>query len=95
MGFNAESTHAHRIYWPEQSTVSVERNIKFDKMEDYIPFSNMPLEGEDGSDPSDQESVNRPVNSACRPTESIANPKTNDITLTPDPTPTIKPIIPH
>lgn len=29
IGFDADSTHAHRVYWPEKKTVSVERNIRF------------------------------------------------------------------
>ena len=37
--------------------MSVERNIKFDKMEVYIPSLDMPLEGENDSDSDDQESV--------------------------------------
>jgi transposase InsO family protein len=29
VGYDADSTHAHRIYWPEKNSVSVERNVKF------------------------------------------------------------------
>ena len=29
VGYDADSTHAHRIYWPETQKVSVERDIKF------------------------------------------------------------------
>ena len=29
VGFNSDSTHAHRIYWPSKNSISVERNIKF------------------------------------------------------------------
>lgn len=29
IGFDADSTHAHRVYWPEKRSISVERNIKF------------------------------------------------------------------
>ena len=29
VGFDRESTHAHRVYWPDKHRVSVERNIKF------------------------------------------------------------------
>jgi hypothetical protein len=29
IGFDADSTHAHRVYWPDTKRVSVERNIKF------------------------------------------------------------------
>jgi transposase InsO family protein len=28
IGFDADSTHAHRIYWPQKGTVTVERNIR-------------------------------------------------------------------
>ena len=61
VGFNADSMHAHRIYWPGKRMVSVERNIKFDETEVYIPSLNMPLEGENDSDSDDEESVKRPV----------------------------------
>jgi len=61
VGFDVDSTHAHRIYWPEKQTVSVERNIKFNETEVYIPSSDTPLEGENDSDSDNQESVNRPV----------------------------------
>ena len=46
VGFDEESTHAHRIYWPDRRTVSVERNIKFDENFILIPKVDMPLEGE-------------------------------------------------
>ena len=29
IGYDAQSTHAHRVYWPNKQSVSVERNIKF------------------------------------------------------------------
>jgi hypothetical protein len=29
VGYNADSTHAHRIYWPEKNSVSIECNVKF------------------------------------------------------------------
>src|SRR5487761_336488 len=29
VGYDGASTHAHRIYWPEKRSVSVERNIRF------------------------------------------------------------------
>ena len=29
VGYDADSTHAHRIYWPETRRISVERNIRF------------------------------------------------------------------
>ena len=29
VGYDADSTHAHRIYWPGKNVVSVERNVKF------------------------------------------------------------------
>ena len=29
VGFNQDSLHAHRIYWPEKGSISVERNVKF------------------------------------------------------------------
>ena len=29
VGYNANSTHAHRIYWLQKRSVSVEHNVKF------------------------------------------------------------------
>ena len=29
VGFDADSTHTHRIYWPGSNKISVERNVKF------------------------------------------------------------------
>jgi hypothetical protein len=29
VGYDRDSTHAHRVYWPEKHSISVERNIKF------------------------------------------------------------------
>jgi hypothetical protein len=29
VGYDADSTHAHRIYWPQNHKISVERNVKF------------------------------------------------------------------
>ena len=29
VGFDEESTHAYRIYWPQKNSVTVERNVKF------------------------------------------------------------------
>ncbi len=29
VGYDADSTHAHRIYWPNTKRISVERNVKF------------------------------------------------------------------
>src|SRR6266849_7061538 len=29
VGYNADSTHAHCIYWPGKNSISVERNVKF------------------------------------------------------------------
>jgi hypothetical protein len=29
VGYDKESTHAHRIYWPEKHSLSVERDVKF------------------------------------------------------------------
>jgi len=61
VGFDVDSMHTHRIYWPGKRMASVERNIKFDEMEVYIPSLNTPLEGENDSDSDDQESVKRLV----------------------------------
>jgi transposase InsO family protein len=29
VGYDAESTHAHRVYWPYKNSVMIERNVKF------------------------------------------------------------------
>jgi transposase InsO family protein len=29
VGYDADSTHAHRVYWPEKNSISVERDVKF------------------------------------------------------------------
>ena len=41
VGFDRDSTHAHRIYWPDKQRVSVERNIKFvpSMVTVYSPYS--------------------------------------------------------
>jgi len=57
VGYDDESTHAHRIYWPGHRTVSIEWNIKFDVHDVLIPsVVDMPLEGEIGP-----EDINQPV----------------------------------
>jgi hypothetical protein len=38
VGFNNDSTHAHRIYWLVCHTVSIECNIKFDEHDIFIPI---------------------------------------------------------
>ena len=76
VGFDADSTHAHRIYWPGKRTVSVERNIKFDETEVYIPSLDTPLEGENDSDSDDQESVKRPVETTSEPVDTPTLPPT-------------------
>jgi hypothetical protein len=45
VGFDSESTHAHRIYWPGKNSVSVERDIKFAPTAVRITFPPLP-EGE-------------------------------------------------
>jgi len=94
VGFDADSTHAHRIYWPGKRTVSVERNIKFDKTEVYIPSLDTPLEGENDSDSDDQESVKRLVETSPERSEPVNTPtlatSTPVSTSTPIPDP-----IPH
>ena len=57
VGYDKESTHAHRIYWPGRRTISVERNIKFHENNVLIPaVEDMPLEGE-----MEPTHVNQPV----------------------------------
>ena len=41
IGYDADSTHAHCIYWPETQKVSVERNVKFS--EDSVTVRIIPL----------------------------------------------------
>jgi transposase InsO family protein len=79
VGYDNESTHAHRIYWPGRRTISVERNVKFDENDVLIPsIDDMPLEGEIGP-----EDVNQPVDNDNDNTkhEPSLNP-TNNITTT-------------
>ncbi len=55
VGFDIDSTHAHRIYWPGKNTASVERNVKFVQptIAVRIPFPLLP-EGEQQSPASQQ-----------------------------------------
>ena len=39
VGYNADSTHAHRIYWPQKRSVSVKCNVKFTSDARTIPIS--------------------------------------------------------
>ena len=39
VGYDANSTHAHRIYWPQKRLVSVEHNVKFTGDAGTIPIS--------------------------------------------------------
>ena len=41
IGYDADSTHTHRIYWPETQKVSVERNVKF--LDDSVTVCIIPL----------------------------------------------------
>ena len=45
VGYDEESIGAHRIYWPEKKSISIERNVKFDDNDVLMP-SAQPLEGE-------------------------------------------------
>src|SRR6266436_5737878 len=40
VGYDADSTHAHRIYWQDRSRVSVERNVRFtsNTVTIHVPF---------------------------------------------------------
>ena len=94
VGFDADSTHAHRIYWPGKRMLLVRRNIKFDETEVYIPSLNMPLEGENDSDSDDQESVKRPVKTSPELSEPVDTPTLATSTSVPASTPIPDPI-PH
>jgi len=50
VGFDIDSTHTHRIYWPSKNTVSVKCNVKFVQptIAVRIPFPLLP-EGEQQS----------------------------------------------
>ena len=39
VGYNADSTHAHRIYWPQKRSVSVECNVKLTSDARTVPIS--------------------------------------------------------
>ena len=45
VGFDSESAHAHRVYWPGKNSISVEHNIKFAPTTLRIAFPSLP-EGE-------------------------------------------------
>lgn len=36
VGYDKDSTHAHRVYWPGRRTVSVERDIKFQELDTQV-----------------------------------------------------------
>src|SRR5271168_1899707 len=65
VGFDEESTHAHRIYWPDRRIVSIERNIKFDDNFVLIPtVVDTPLEGENSEEGQEEVPTedNQPIN---------------------------------
>jgi transposase InsO family protein len=45
VGFDKESTHAHRVYWPEKHSLSVERDVRFtsDTVIVYTPSTTYPV----------------------------------------------------
>ncbi|KAI0070301.1 hypothetical protein K474DRAFT_1608968 [Panus rudis PR-1116 ss-1] len=45
VGYDAESK-AHRVYWPDKRTVSVERNVKIDNDNDVVVEVSLPSQGE-------------------------------------------------
>ena len=57
VGFE-EASDAHRIYWSEKRSVTVERSIKFDENDVLVP-SGVPIEGENGN--SDREHLKQPM----------------------------------
>ena len=63
VGFD-EASNAHRIYWPDKHSVTVERSIKFDDDDILIP-SALPLEGENRN--IDRQSSSSPLNSISSP----------------------------
>lgn len=46
VGFDRDSTHAHRIYWQDKNRISVERNVRFTSntvtIRNSLPFSSNP-----------------------------------------------------
>lgn len=72
VGFDEQSTHAHRIYWPEHCTVSVEQNIKFDEDFVLIPSaSDTPFEGENSEIEVNQPAIVPP---SCTPMPPPCSP---------------------
>ncbi|KAJ3489198.1 hypothetical protein NLJ89_g11551 [Agrocybe chaxingu] len=65
VGFDQDSTHAHRIYFPEKRLVSIERNVKFSFDEVLIPATvDVPLEGEsNGESDLGKEGINQQADS--------------------------------
>lgn len=68
IGFDEES-NAHRIYWPEKRSVTIERSVKFDDNDVLIPHSAM-LEGE--KEPTNHTPI-RNAPSASPETEDTSN----------------------
>jgi hypothetical protein len=56
LGFDEES-NAHRIYWPERRSVSVERSIRFesnDVVVSRMPVVTVPIQGENEQKPKEE-----------------------------------------
>ena len=68
MGFD-EETLAHRIYWAEKRSVTVERSVNF-RFEEEVLTERLPLEGEK-TDPEEELSKRPPSVSIPIPKESI------------------------
>jgi transposase InsO family protein len=87
VGYDRESTHAHRVYWPEKHRVSVERNIKFVRtsVTIYSPSPSVP-----GAPPITTQTQPPPAPPAPQPPVSLVPPAsstTPPIPPTPHPTP--------
>ncbi|KAF7334226.1 Transcription factor [Mycena sanguinolenta] len=59
MGIDAHAK-GHRIYWPEQRKISVERNVRFEGEPEDVTYPSVPIEGELG-DKSARDAPNTPA----------------------------------
>jgi hypothetical protein len=80
VGYDADSTHAHRIYWQDRSRVSVKRNIRFtsNTVTVHVPFhptstsTSTSTSNPKPSTPTQQMAVQTPASSSMSVTQQAA-----------------------
>ncbi|KAF7376711.1 Transcription factor [Mycena sanguinolenta] len=70
MGIDAHAK-GHRIYWPAQRKISVERNVRFEGEPEDVTYPSVPIEGELG-DKSAQDARNTPAPAVEAPSDKSA-----------------------